>query len=92
VGKIAAGIRLDYLLNIGNAIAKSKELEAILGSPVEKHVCVVVEDGRFRFKSLTPTGETKKDYTLQQQAQAAAIVEKLIRAHRPGHEDLPGVR
>jgi len=92
VGKIAAGIRLDYLLNVGNAIAASRELEAVLGAPAAKHVAVVAENGKFRFKSLTPIGEQKKEFTPEQQAQAAAIVAKLMKAYHPDTVDLPEVK
>jgi hypothetical protein len=87
-----AGIRLDYLSRIIDAIKSDKELESILGSPVEQHVVLLVEGGHFRFNSLTPFGENERQYTEVDKARAAEIVGGIIRAHYPGTENLPGVR
>jgi len=87
-----AGIRLDYLSRIIDAIKSDKELESILGSPTDRHVVLIVEGGRFRFNALSPFGENERQYTEGEKARAAEIVGGIIRAHYPGTENLPGVR
>jgi len=92
MGRIVAGIRLDHLRHVLNAIAQNKELEAILGSPVERHVAVVVRDGKFRFNQLTPHGEEKKTFTPEDEARVRKIVDKIMHDFRPGMESLPEVK
>ena len=85
-------MRLDYLKRIIDAIAANRELESILGAPIERHVVVLVENGRFKFNQLTPTGEAKRSYTPPEQARAAEIVQTIIKQHYPGSEGLPEVK
>ncbi|MBU0763099.1 MAG: hypothetical protein KKD39_08755 [Candidatus Altiarchaeota archaeon] len=87
-----AGIRLDYLLNICKQISSSGELAQILGVPVEKHIALLVQDGRFKFTQLTPFGDQAKAYSPEEQAMAQSIVDKIIKSNYPGQEGLPGVR
>ena len=88
----AAGIRLDYLLRIVDALVGSEELKRILGEPVEKHIVLLVEDGRFRFNALTPFGEEEKEFTEEEKARAKAVVEGVVKVNYPGTEGLPEVR
>jgi len=91
-GGFQAGIRLDYLLRITGAILANKELESILGSPLDKHVVLLVKDGRFQFNILTPFGEEKKPLKSEEEARARKIVEDIVKANYPGSEGIPEVR
>ncbi len=87
-----AGIRLDYLLKIVEGLRGNKELRNILGDPVEKHIVLLVEDGRFKFNSLTPYGGEEKTFAEEDRVRAKEIVESVINANYPGTEGLPEVR
>jgi hypothetical protein len=87
-----AGIRLDYLVKMMKAVLEDKELESILGAPIEKHIALVVEDGRFQFNVLTPFGEQEKPFTDEEKARAREIVGRIIKSNYPGTEGLPEVR
>jgi len=91
-GGFQAGMRLDYLLSIVNELLASKELESILGSPLEKHVALTVENGRFHFRQLTPFGEKAKVLTPEEDAMVRGIIKRIIKSHYPGTENMPEVR
>ncbi|MFH1404396.1 MAG: hypothetical protein ABIH11_09025 [Candidatus Altiarchaeota archaeon] len=86
------GIRLDYLSKIMTAITEDDELESILGSPLERHIALVVKDGRFQFNVITPFGEGERDYGDEDKVRAQQIVTSIIKSNYPGTEGLPGVR
>ncbi|MFH1836433.1 MAG: hypothetical protein ABH851_09620 [Methanobacteriota archaeon] len=86
------GIRLDYLMDIVNAITSDGELESILGSPLAKHIVLMVEEGEFRFRTLLPFDEPDKKYTKEVEKKAATIVQRLIKMHYPGAENMPEVK
>ena len=90
MGEPEAGIRLDYIRRIINALAENRELEGLLGAPVEKHVVLLVEGGRFKFNALTPYGENQREYSADEKMRAAEIVDAIIKANYPGTESLPG--
>ena len=92
MGRPVAGMRLDYMKRIVDAIAVDKELESVLGAPVDRHVVLLVEGGRFKFNALTPVGEEVKDYTSEQKARAAQIVQNIIKMNYPGNAGLPEVK
>jgi len=86
------GIRLDFLSKLLEAIKSNKELESILGSPIERHMVLLVEGGKFRFRRLTPFGEAEKPLTAEELSRASEIVDALVMANKPGSESLPEVR
>ena len=92
VDKNAAGIRLEYLAKVVNSMLADRELEAVLGAPIGKHIVLIVEDGHFKFHTLAPNEELGKKYTKEQEAEAAMIVQRILLQNYPGQGDLPGVR
>ncbi|MCX6694860.1 MAG: hypothetical protein NTU61_00995 [Candidatus Altiarchaeota archaeon] len=89
---VQAGIRLDYLLRIVHAILENKELESMLGRPLEKHVALIVRNNRFQFNQLTPFGEKPRQLTQGEEARVREIVEGIIKSNYPGTEDVPELR
>ncbi|MBD3389097.1 MAG: hypothetical protein GF416_08420 [Candidatus Altiarchaeales archaeon] len=88
-----AGIRLDYLMKIMYDVRSSRELESIVGSPIEKHLVFLVDaDGNFRINALTPHGEPENRLSEEDTARATEIVTGIVKANYPGTENLPEVR
>ena len=90
--KIQAGIRLDYLLKIVNALLQNRELESILGSPLDKHLVLLVKNNRFQFNQLTPFGEKERRLTPEEEASVRRIVEETIKSNYPGTENVPELK
>ncbi|MBM3309282.1 MAG: hypothetical protein FJY77_03425 [Candidatus Altiarchaeales archaeon] len=72
-------IRVDVLMQIINKIMANKELEAILGAPLDKHFVVAVRNGRMKFNPIALKGERVRNQTDEQRKRVIAIVEGIIR-------------
>lgn len=85
-------MRLDYFLNIVDSVLVNKELEGIVGTPIDKHVALVVEDGHLRLVAVQPHGEEKRQLTDEQKKKMQEITEKIIKTNFAGSGNLPGVK
>ncbi|MFH1789044.1 MAG: hypothetical protein ABH834_06665 [Candidatus Altiarchaeota archaeon] len=90
--KQANGMRLDYFMNIVDRILANEELEAIVGTPIEKHVALVVEDNHLRFYAVQPHGEERRELPAGQKARMQEITEEIIKTNFAGSTNLPEIR
>ncbi|MBD3389095.1 MAG: hypothetical protein GF416_08410 [Candidatus Altiarchaeales archaeon] len=81
------GIRLDYLMNVIDALRSDSELESLLGSPVEKHLALVYKDNDLKIFTLTPYGEEERQHSEEDKARVREICGAALSAALKGGAD-----